>query len=281
MRDTGKVLVAALLIIILSGCGPGTEVNDASESVPSSPEITETPEIIKSPLGWANAESDDPAPAAIGLDEYEIRDVLFVIPGETVGVGDEIPAYMQMPEGSVCVDQDSEVWLDCVVMNNILGFDLITESKTGILRVRYAPVDSSAFRWDAGVEKLYISMNALAEYLPISGLGDSGEGIAVPAGAVSDKDKPVLDAVLAAMYGDNIDLESVIMIDTRLQDRYFYGSDVYIRSDETVKLDLIPQDPAGALVDGRRVWEDKDDMILIESDDGETAVTFRPSGMYG
>lgn len=276
-RNCLAAMAAVLaLVFLMTGCVPdGLPPGDrdeigqgAVEEVVETGTESGTGAGSETGLGSRHEISVTPELSISGLEPYAMP--CFLEPGSGAGPGGG--GLVEMTD-IFFTDSDGRVWAACDALNVLLGFGLIREDN-GEFYVRYDKQDRSSFRWDKDGARLVLDMDVLSEYCVTSGLEDEVMPEIVLGDAVSDKDRPVLDSVLAAM-GSQEESRAVVF-DFTMRPKYRYKDVDYVPDGSgPVALDMIPQDPDGLVFDGRRVWYDSKDTLLIESDAGD-AVRYRP-----
>ena len=246
------VVAAGLALLCLCGCGEAGDI-DLPEPVAEEEPVAFGDLNLRS--GHAVPELADLSPSGRPLAV------------SASGLASEAGEWASAGDGVLYEDSWGGLWVDCEAFDALAGIDLFNETPSGRLRVRYAPADGrdGVFAvWDG---RVVASLDSLSEWFPVYGLASGGTGIEA-GGAVSERDKAVLDSVLAAMDAQDGDAGSVVAVDCRLMDRYWYDGRVYaLDPDSLTGTDLLPEEPLCAMADGRRAWAQKDGLI-IESDGG-------------
>lgn len=244
--------LALVLCLMLAGCVP----NDLP---PGDRDEIDTEVVI---------ETDAPEePALADLDGLEPDGLpCFVSTGVGAGPGKAGGQAASMVEldGGLMAGPDGARWVDCEKLNQAAGFAFIRTD--GGPRVRYAEPDPDIFGTFNGAT--YVSLDGLSAYCDIEGADEAPELGVEPGGAVSEKDRPVLDSVLGAIQ-ENLESRGVVL-DLSIGARYAYGDAVYVRSDsEAVEIGYMDHASDGTAYDGRRVWLTEDGSLMIGTDDGK------------
>lgn len=247
------ICLACVLAMMLAGCVPGDLPAGDRDEIGASEGVVPEPSEANVPLAeLAGLEPD-------GLPCFVSTGVGFG-PDET---GGQAASAVEL-DGGLMAGPDGVRWVDCDKLNAAAGFAFIRTD--GGPRVRHAASDPDIFGVFNG--NTYVSLDGLSAYCDIRGADEAPELGVEPGGAVSEKDRPVLDSVLGAIQ-ENLESRGVVL-DLSMGARYAYGDGVYVRSDsEAIEVGYMDHVSDGVAYDGRRVWLTGDGSLMIGTDDGK------------